>query len=151
MTQEIVYFAKRSDGYIKIGVTRRFNARMNALRPEYGNLLHLGVMPGNRELEQSIHKRFADLREQGTEFFAPAGCLLEFIDLNTSMDIPSGHEDIKHIAVQPETKKLLHDFVRGCDLSYDATLRLLLNKVIKPDETPIDAGQRVMREEMKPA
>lgn len=57
----------------------------------------------------------------------------------------------KHIAVQPETHKLLHDFVRGCDLTYDATLRLLLNKVIKPDESPIDAGQRVMREELEPA
>jgi len=55
----VVYFIRRaSDGMIKIGTTRSFEARMKSLRVAYGELQVLLTLSGDRALETQMHRKF---------------------------------------------------------------------------------------------
>ena len=78
----MVYFIERSDdGAIKIGLTHCLNTRFNSLASFHrGEKLRiLGVMNGNYDVEQAIHRAFFDRRLEG-EWFAPDDQLADFIE-----------------------------------------------------------------------
>jgi hypothetical protein len=72
-----VYYARRSDGAIKIGMSMNINARMASLRTVAPVEL-LASHDGGREAERKMHKRFAAHRLDG-EWFSPAPELLDHI------------------------------------------------------------------------
>ncbi len=77
-----VYFAQRkTNGLIKIGWSRSVKVRMSAVRAKV-----IGAVPGEREVELSLHKRFAHLRVRG-EWFKPDDELLVYIQSEAQ-----GHE-----------------------------------------------------------
>lgn len=75
----VIYYLRRtSDGLIKIGTSRRFAARLNALRGEHGQLQLLLAHAGSYEREDELHGQFAALRVEG-EWFRPEDVLLRWI------------------------------------------------------------------------
>lgn len=72
-----VYFATRADGLIKIGHSTDIPQRMAALKIQL-----ITSIPGGRELEQELHKRFAYCAA-GREWFDPSPELLRYIDFAT--------------------------------------------------------------------
>jgi hypothetical protein len=85
-----IYFLQRQNGDIKIGTTTDHKTRFIQLVMEHGSLNLLGTMSGSYELEHQLHERFTAQRRKGSEFFAPANELLEFIRVNSTIpdDIP---------------------------------------------------------------
>lgn len=79
----MIYFIQHTeDNYIKIGVSGDTHQRVPQLRREYGRSLKvLGVMDGNRQIEQELHRRFKADRRFG-EWFKPSEELLAFIAEN---------------------------------------------------------------------
>lgn len=94
----MIYFVKREDGDIKIGYTRdcRFQERFTALEAEYGDLIPIGYIDGDQQMERILHREFAQYRRyfpnrtnKGgnpiySEFFEPAPELITFIMLLAS-------------------------------------------------------------------
>jgi hypothetical protein len=76
----LIYFVQSVDGGpIKIGVSIRLSERLKQLEKEAGRSLRvLGVIPGGRLDEQTLHYRFSRLRTEG-EWFNPGESLLDFI------------------------------------------------------------------------
>jgi hypothetical protein len=76
---EVVYYIRRgADGLIKIGTTISAPRRLSQLRCEHGDIQVLFTHRGNRELEGSLHLRFAALRVHG-EWFRPGESLWAWI------------------------------------------------------------------------
>jgi hypothetical protein len=76
----VVYFARFENGAIKIGVTEHLDSRLPALECFYrGRLEVLGTIPGDRQTERQLHKRFAHLRLGQPEQFRPTRELMEFL------------------------------------------------------------------------
>jgi Meiotically up-regulated gene 113 len=76
----VVYFIRRlSDGIVKIGTSRSFKDRLNALRAEHGEWQVLLTVSGGHALETEMHRKFDMYRRPRTELFVPANPLLAFI------------------------------------------------------------------------
>lgn len=81
----VVYFAERQ-GFVKIGTTTNLAARVGALNRGDSAIAGmtilavdvLATMPGGRQVEQSIHKLFQDLRFEG-EWFLFEAPLTDFV------------------------------------------------------------------------
>lgn len=73
-----VYYVRRADGLIKIGVTGNLKARIRHLRADHGPLELLATHDGGRKAEAAAHRRFAEHRVEG-EWFAPGESLLEHL------------------------------------------------------------------------
>ena len=73
-----VYYLRRSDGAIKIGVSGVLPERMRTLEKEHGPLELLASHPGGRASEALHHSLFAEYRLEG-EWSAPAPPLLDHI------------------------------------------------------------------------
>lgn len=65
-----VYYARRADGLIKIGVTYSIKRRLANLKPEHGPLELLGSHVGGVALEMQMHQKFRRLRVEGEWFEA---------------------------------------------------------------------------------
>jgi hypothetical protein len=64
-----VYVVLRdSDGLLKIGSTRDLTTRLRQLRHEHGDILLVGWVDGNREVEALLHRKYAD-ENVGGEWF----------------------------------------------------------------------------------
>ena len=77
----VVYFIQSGgdSGKIKIGVSRGVRSRLAALQTSSGEPLRLlATVPGDRELERELHRKFAAHRRSG-EWFDAAPPLLSFI------------------------------------------------------------------------
>jgi AcrR family transcriptional regulator len=74
-----IYFLKRPDGDIKIETTRQVNVQLSQLIDQHGDLILLGMMQGADDEERLLRRQFAQYQRAGTEFFAPAPELLQFI------------------------------------------------------------------------
>lgn len=78
-----VYFAqRRKGGLIKIGYSRNVKPRVQTIRAKV-----IGAVPGEREVEKKLHKRFAHLRVRG-EWFRPEDDLLEYISVKAQKHEP---------------------------------------------------------------
>jgi T5orf172 domain len=79
-----VYFAQQmATGLVKIGYTNNVRQRLCQLQDGgCGALTPLGTMPGGREEEAELHRRFTHLLRRGKEWFEPAEELLAYIRLN---------------------------------------------------------------------
>lgn len=86
---QIVYYARRADGMIKIGTTSQFAGRMASLRNEHGELQILLTHRGDRKREQAMHQRFAELRAEG-EWFRPGPELLAWIVTTRRLRVNQG-------------------------------------------------------------
>ncbi len=76
----VVYFARASDGRIKIGTSRTPSKRRNSLASDSGmDVRILATTPGSYARERELHAQFAAHRLRG-EWFAPAPELLAFIE-----------------------------------------------------------------------
>jgi hypothetical protein len=77
-----VYFVQSVEGgLVKIGFTRKLQERIGTLnRMGAAALSFLGSLAGDRELEQSLHERFARARVRG-EWFSLTPDLLRFLVL----------------------------------------------------------------------
>lgn len=76
----MIYFARHSNGSIKIGLAKDRKRIMMALRHDYGaEPILLAMMPGDRSKKFAIHKRFSHLRIDYTHSFQPGPDLLAFI------------------------------------------------------------------------
>ncbi len=85
----MIYFLKREDGAIKVGTTRNFHMRLSQLITEHGDLELMGLMHGGRDMEQWLHKQFADARiHPRREWFRPTKELIGFIHEKTSLEVP---------------------------------------------------------------
>ena len=70
----VVYFARRSDGLIKIGFTTRSEERYKRLAEEQGErleIVHEIKAMDPYELEQQLHREFGDFRQTGEWFNLP--------------------------------------------------------------------------------
>lgn len=78
----MIYFVQSIDGGpVKIGYSFDVESRIAQLEKHYGkSLAILATMPGGRDEETTIHRRFAHLRCGRTEQFRPAPELMSFID-----------------------------------------------------------------------
>lgn len=75
-----VYFIRRhTDGAIKIGTSVHTKRRLADLRVGAGPLTLLGTIPGGRDREWQVQRRFNHLRKRSGEWFRPGPDLLEFI------------------------------------------------------------------------
>lgn len=76
----MVYFVQRvSGGLIKIGTTTLLSLRVKTLAAECREKVRvLGLMRGNHQEENALHRQFKHLREKG-EWFRPADDLMDFI------------------------------------------------------------------------
>ena len=76
-----VYFLQaQSLGLIKIGTSSNVSKRIAALQTASPDALTvLGCIPGDCEIERSLHARFAEERVRG-EWFTPSERLVDFID-----------------------------------------------------------------------
>ncbi|HXO71575.1 MAG TPA: GIY-YIG nuclease family protein [Bradyrhizobium sp.] len=82
--QPVVYFVSidQNQELIKIGHTTNLTSRLSSLRTGSPNELqvHL-VIPGSRDYEQELHRKFASLRMRG-EWFRRAKAIDDFIALH---------------------------------------------------------------------
>ena len=76
-----VYFAlDRDSGEIKIGTSKKVRSRMkNVARETKRSIVVMATVDGDREVEQSLHRRFRHARIRG-EWFRPVPELLDYID-----------------------------------------------------------------------
>lgn len=75
----VVYYLRRADGLIKIGVSTRLHERKLALQRDHGSLDLLVKHWGDRRTERETHERFANDRITG-EWFRPSPALLRWIE-----------------------------------------------------------------------
>lgn len=74
-----VYFISDEDGYVKIGVAKNVDSRLQSLQTaSRQKLTLLGSVEGDYDDESSYHKMFTDQRVRG-EWFAPSVKLEYFI------------------------------------------------------------------------
>lgn len=76
--ESAVYYFRAQDGLIKIGRSVDVRRRLKALLVDSAALL--AIEPGDHRKEKLRHRQFAHLRIGMSEFFTPAGDLLEHID-----------------------------------------------------------------------
>lgn len=76
--ESFVYFFQRSDKAIKIGTSTSPTQRLATLQTASGPLEVLAMIPGDRNAERRLHRKFAEWRIHG-EWFEPSEELLEFI------------------------------------------------------------------------
>lgn len=77
--EPVIYFICAGDDLIKIGHTTNLDARLRSLRTAHPKELQiLLVIPGSRDDEQQLHRRFADLRV-GREWFRHDGPISDYI------------------------------------------------------------------------
>jgi hypothetical protein len=69
--RSIIYFLRREDGMIKIGVTGNYRHRLSSLQREHGPLRLLLAYAGTRKEEHEAHWRFYRARVGRTEWFRP--------------------------------------------------------------------------------
>jgi Meiotically up-regulated gene 113 len=69
--RSIVYYLRREDGMIKIGVTGGYGHRLSSLQREHGPLRLLLAYAGTRREEREAHRRFARERIRRSEWFRP--------------------------------------------------------------------------------
>lgn len=67
---DLVYFARRADGAIKIGTTRHLPTRLKSLRRRFGEVDVIATYPGDSRSEASLHRELAAHRLDG-EWFSP--------------------------------------------------------------------------------
>lgn len=82
-----VYFARDTEGLIKIGISNNPTKRMKDPPAEL-----IGCVEGDRSLETSLHRKFSHIRAKGLgrEWFLPKRELLRYIaGLNLITDVPS--------------------------------------------------------------
>jgi hypothetical protein len=74
-----VYFAKREDGLIKIGVSTNVKRRISEIEANTGmDMTLLGTIPGGQDIEGAIQKELATYRKR-CEWFAPEDEVLQTI------------------------------------------------------------------------
>jgi hypothetical protein len=82
-----IYFISADDDLIKIGYTTNISARLRSLRTAHPKELRiLLVIPGSRDDEQELHRRFAAFRV-GREWFNRCKPISDYIEsrLNNSI------------------------------------------------------------------
>lgn len=81
----MIYFIRAGDnGPIKIGITKEITGRVKGLQTaHYEDLQIVGVMPGDRNLETTLHNKFSQHHIRG-EWFQPAEEILTFVQENCS-------------------------------------------------------------------
>ena len=100
----MIYFIQRKrDGLIKIGYTGNVGERFSGLKSEHGAIELLGIMEGDRDTENQLHKQFADYRFEKREWFSDSTSIREYIASNTKQGTD---RDKKHHALrlEPVTK-----------------------------------------------
>lgn len=76
----MIYFARLDSRAIKIGFTMNLDQRLIDLRSMYSSRIEIiGAIPGTRETEREIHRRFAHHRFGVSEQFRPGDDLMDFI------------------------------------------------------------------------
>lgn len=85
----IVYFL-RNGSRVKIGVSQNIRRRVSALSLRPDDVIR--AEHGHQEHERFMHRRFADLRVDDTEWFELRGALAEYLGLALP-DTVSGHPD----------------------------------------------------------
>lgn len=69
----VVYCLLRGDGLVKIGFSSQFERRLASLQRDHGELEVIGTVPGGRDRERQMHRRFHQARVRGEWFrFTPA-------------------------------------------------------------------------------
>lgn len=74
-----VYYARRGDGNIKIGVATNLRARLGHLTAEHGALDLLATEQGSYDVETQRHTEFDEFRVEG-EWFRPSVELLTHVN-----------------------------------------------------------------------
>ena len=69
--RSIIYYLRREDGMIKIGVTGNYRSRLASLQREHGPLRLLLAHAGTRREELQAHRRFYRERIRRSEWFRP--------------------------------------------------------------------------------
>ena len=74
----VVYFIRTDDDLIKIGHTTDLAARKRHFGSGWQHIL--AIVPGSREDERDLHRRFAEHLARGREYFHAVPELLDHID-----------------------------------------------------------------------
>jgi hypothetical protein len=69
--RSIIYYLRREDGMIKIGVTGSYKNRLKSLQSEHGKLQLLLAYSGTRQEEREAHRQFYRERIRRSEWFRP--------------------------------------------------------------------------------
>jgi excisionase family DNA binding protein len=84
-TRSWVYFMRRTDGLVKIGVTTDPERRLRALQNAGGPMDLVAWFEGDAGVEKALHDRFASTRVVG-EWFSPSDALEELIRAKSQGD-----------------------------------------------------------------
>lgn len=131
----VVYFIQRqSDNAIKIGHSTNIKCRYNTIKGRIKSDLEiLCLIPGERNVEQSIHKKFNDIRIE-REWFSPDTTLFEYIQsLQTEMlNINEVWNDIRltltTIQLSKETRETLKREIVIKGETYDTIINRILQQ-----------------------
>lgn len=85
--QYVIYFVKDNlSNRVKIGITSDLHVRLSSLKAKHGGQLELiGLLPGDRDTEKTLHLRFAEFHI-GNEWFTPSEEIAQFVKDHTSLD-----------------------------------------------------------------
>jgi hypothetical protein len=85
--EPVVYFISADDDLVKIGYTTSLNSRLRSLRTAHPKELRiLFVIPGSRDDEQELHRRFADFCV-GREWFKRCDAINDYITDQLTMRV----------------------------------------------------------------
>jgi len=159
----LIYFARRSNGTIKIGVTSAPGDRLKQLQRQYGEIEIVGVLDGGLKQEKILHKHFKHLNthKDGREFFYFGEELDKYIAVNTrplTVKMPrlaKGQKINRIVRVRESTKEQLREFANGIGANYDECIQWMLSRFIEIGEHPMLVGlefrDRFMSFKTKPA
>ncbi|NKV08577.1 hypothetical protein GS892_25035 [Rhodococcus hoagii] len=81
-----MYFIRSNDDLVKIGHTTNIAKRKSAFSVGWGSIL--AIVPGTYEDEQNLHRRFAEHRARGAEWYHPASTIIDHInEIRQRLDI----------------------------------------------------------------
>lgn len=122
----MIYFIKRDDGLVKIGVTGDFFSRFANLKREHGEVKLLGWHEGDRKTEDHLHHLFRAQRVIG-EWFTFSDELMDYIQNKCRFDKPARRSG--------ETVALLYVQERIAELEKKAELLLKENAELRTSAT----------------
>lgn len=131
-----IYFARRSDGLIKIGTSRSVKTRIGELARSHGPLEIIRIINGDVLRERQVHGQFCAYREYGEWFRSQGGALEALI-----MSLPEGDE--APVAVSDSKRDFAvaeRDLVAEAKTKLDRIVELLTQRAGLTIEKALDAA-----------
>lgn len=139
----MIYFIQRADGTIKIGASEDFKRRLITLKCQFGAFKVVGIMEGDRQREQCLHRQFSHLNTggDGKEWFRQSDELLQFISTNTEPCTPPVKRKARvksaRLVCDRRVATILRQFATGLGVPVEDAIMYLFREQVAPNEDPL--------------